>query len=135
MKKFIMIFFAVLLFGSCHKKTSKILDRNTYKQVLKDIILANMMEQKFNKNDSLKRNIKLLVYKKYNIDSTLLKMTTDYYSQHPDELHKIYSEIYSEFKQKSDSLEKIAPHLKPKNDQIKIDKKQLDLKIIKKKQS
>ena len=133
MKKFIMILFAVLLFGSCHKKTSKIIDRHTYEQVLKEIILANMIEQKFNKNDSLKRNIKLLVYKKYNIDSTLLKKTTDYYSQHPDELHKIYSEIYSEFKQKADSLEKLAPHKKPKNDHIKIDKKMLDLKNIKKK--
>ena len=130
-----MILFAVLLFGSCHKKTSEIIDRHTYKQVLKEIILANMVEQKFNKNDSLKGNIKLLVYKKYNIDSTLLKKTTDYYSQHPDKLHKIYSEIYSEFKQKSDSLEKIVPHLKPKNDQIKIEKEQLDLINIKKKRS
>ena len=135
MKKFIMIFSVILLFGSCHKKSSKIIDRHTYKQVLKEIILANLIEQKFNKNDSLKKNIKLLVYKKYNIDSISLKRTTDYYSRYPDKLHKIYSEIYNEFKQKSDSLEKIAPHSKPKNDQIKIDKNQLNLKNIKKKRS
>jgi len=134
MKKFIMIFSVILLFGSCHKKSSKIIDRHTYKQVLKEIILTNLIKENFTKNDSFKKNIKLLVYKKYNLDSTLLKKTTDYYSQHPDKLHKIYSEIYTEFKQKSDSLEKIVPQPKPKNDQIKIDKKKLNLKNIKKKQ-
>ena len=135
MRKLILFFLIASFFVSCHKKSPEIIDRHIYKQVLKEIILANLIEQKFNKNDSLKKNIKLLVYKKYNIDSTSLKKTTDYYSQHPDKLHKIYSEIYSEFKQKSDSLEKIAPHSIPKNDQIKIEKKQLDLKNIKKKQS
>jgi len=133
MKKLTIIFLSILVFGACQKKSSKIIDRHTYKQVLKEIILANLIKQKITKNDSLKKNIKLLIYKKYNIDSISLKKTTDFYSQHPDQLQKIYSEIYTEFKQKSDSLEKLAPHKKPKNDQIKIDKKILDLKNIKKK--
>ncbi len=133
MKKLTVYIFIASLFWSCHKKPSKILDRNTYKQILKEMILANLIEQKINRNDSIMKEIKLLVYNKYNIDSTLLKKTTDYYSRYPDKLHKIYSEIYAEFKQKSDSLEKIIPQIKPKSDQIKIDKKKLHLKNINKK--
>ncbi len=135
MKKFILAFISLFLLWACHKKPEKIMDRQTYKQVLRDLILADLVSQNLRKNDSLKKQVRILVYKKYGVDSLMLKKTTDYYSSHPQQLTKIYAEIHTEFKRKADSLEKLAPHSKPKNDQIKMDKTKINLKNVRKKKS
>ncbi len=128
MKKIYLIYIVGLLLWACHQKPENIISRTTYKQVLKELILADLIQQKIPDNDSLNNNIILLVYKKYKIDSAMLKKTTDYYSYHPEELSKIYDEIYTEFKHKADSLNKIEPHLQPKTDEIKINNNFLHFK-------
>lgn len=134
MKKLIFIFFSILLFSACQKKPENLIPRQTYKQVLKELILADLVKEKYPKKDSLDNSIIRSVYKKYNVDSLSLKKTTDYYSNHPGELAKIYAEIHDEFKKKADSLEKLVPKEKPKTDKIKLNKNLLHpKKFIKKK--
>jgi len=116
------VLFLILLsfFAGCKQKTTEnILDRETYKSVLKEIIFVNLIQQETQQNDSLKKNLLGLVYQKHHIDSMQFKRTTDYYSKHPGELAKIYDEIYREIKKVSDSLEELSPQ-KPKTDKIKI---------------
>jgi len=130
MKKILFLILLSVLTNCSQKKSENILDKETYKNVLKEIIFVNIIQQDIQKNDSLKKNLLGLVYKKHHIDSIKFKRTTDYYSKHPGELAKIYDEIYLEIKKVSDSLEELSPK-KPKTDKIKIPVKDFDKKIIK----
>ena len=131
MKKILYLFLILTLFSCKEKKNKEILDQKTYKAVLKEILLTNIVKQDHKKIDSLNYNLIGLVYKKYNVDSLKLENTTEYYSRHPKELTKIYQEIYQEIKKSSDSIEQLTPHQTPKTDAIKIDKTRLNQKITK----
>lgn len=130
MKKLIFILLSFLLLGACQKKAEKLIPKQTYKQILKEIILANLIQEKYQQTDSAGNNILTLVYKKYNIDSLSLKKTTDYYSKHPGELAEIYTEIHLEFKQKADSLNKLVPNNKSEKDEVKVKKDLLHSKKL-----
>ena len=110
--------------SACKEKsasTEGILDKNTYKAVLKEIILANSIAQQLKNKDTLiDKKILGLVYKKYGIDSLTLKKTTDYYSDKPEILEEIYREINEEMKKKKDSLQKLVAPVKLKNDSVKL---------------
>ena len=133
MKKILYLFLILILFSCKGKKNKDILDQKTYKSVLKEILLTNIVKQDHKKIDSLNYNLIGLVYKKYKIDSLKLENTTEYYSRHPKKLTKIYQEIYQEIKKTSDSIEQLTPHQIPKTDAIKIDKSRLNQRKIKKK--
>ncbi len=128
MTKYFFIFLLGITLLACQKKTSKPpIDRDTYKNILKEVILTNIVKQELKKKDSLETGWLSLVYKKYQIDSIKLEKTTEYYSQHPEDLQKIYEEIYQDIKKTSDSLDKLDPQniSKPQNDKIKVSKKAL----------
>ncbi len=128
MKQLLFVVFILFVWG-CQKNDEKnIIDRHTYKNILKEIILTNIVTKELKIHDSLDKNWLSIVYQKYNIDSLKLAKTTTYYSQHPDELYKIYSEIYLDLKQTSDSLEKIQPKPKALNEKIQIPKEVLSEK-------
>ncbi len=126
MKKTWILLIVIFLYNcQAEKKKSTVLDRNTYKKVLKELILTNVVKQQLEKEDTTAKYLLYLVYKKYHIDSLKLKESTDYYSNHPEILAEIYKEIYEDLKQKSDSLQKLSPPKKPKTDKINISKKAL----------
>ena len=103
--------------------TEDVLDKDTYKAVLKEIILANSVAQQLKKKDTLiEKQIFGLVYKKYGIDSLTLKKTTDYYSKKPEILEEIYKEIKEEMEKKKDSLQKLVAPVKLKTDSVKLPK-------------
>ena len=133
MKKIILFIFLSLTL-SCQQKDSDVLNKKVYKNILKELILINLAKQELKKDDSLNKNLLELVYRKYKIDSLKLKKTTDYYSKHPEQLSKIYDEIYLEFKKVSDSFEKINPKKPLKTDKIKLPKNILKSKQKKQKQ-
>jgi len=131
-RKLIVIFILSGIF-SCqnNKVSSEILDQKTYKEVLKEIILSNIARQQINANDSISPDLLSLIYKKYHIDSLQLKKTTDYYSNKPEILEKIYAEIEIEFKKQSDRIEKFKPkQQKTQTDSIKILKEKINLKSL-----
>jgi len=133
-KLFYIIILSVLLLQACKHKPEKLIPEPTYKQILKEIILAGLIQEKFPKKDSPKNDAIYLVYKKYGIDSLTLKKTTDYYSQHPEKLAVIYKDIYNDLKQKADSLNKLLPQQKHEKDKVIINKDFLFSKKHKKKQ-
>jgi len=126
MKKIItFILFVSLTVIACKEQQPdrNILDKNTFKSVLKEIILVNTLAEQLEKKDSLAgKKLLGLVYKKYDIDSLKLKRTTDFYSKNPEILAEIYQEIKDEFSQKKDSLEKLISPKKLKTDSVKIPK-------------
>ena len=126
MKKF-LIFILLLTIGvsACKDEAAssgEILDKHTYKAVLKEIILANSVAQQLKKNKDtlIEKKILGLVYKKYGIDSLTLKKTTDFYSKKPEILEEIYKEIKEELEQKKDSMQKLVAPVKLKNDSVKL---------------
>jgi protein-tyrosine-phosphatase len=133
-RKLILIFiFSIVSCGKNHQ--TKVLDQKTYKMVLKEIILSNIISKQIKQKDSQQIDLLPLIYKKYHIDSLQLKKTTEYYSNKPEILEQIYAEIEKEFNQINDSLEKIKPSKKKfKTDSIKIAKEKIDMKKIKNKQ-
>jgi hypothetical protein len=126
-------FILFLFLTACQNQSNKPpIDQNTYKSILKEMILTHIVSQEI-KNDSVEKPLRHLVYKKYHVDSLTVQQTTAYYSQHPEALLKIYEEIYQELKQISDSLEKEKPISKPDSQKtgVKISKKQVpELKSI-----
>ena len=122
MKKILVLVLFSVSMACQQKQAEQIIDKNTYKSVLKEMILSNQVKQQTKNQDSLNNNWTLLIYKKYKIDSLKLKNTTNYYSNHPEELEKIYEEIYNDLKATSDSLEKLRPNSLPTTDKIKISK-------------
>jgi len=117
----------ILLLSSCkNDKKQGVLDEKTYKNVLKELILTNVVRQQLEKKDTTAKYLISLVYKKYNVDSIQLKESTDYYSNHPEILAAIYKEIHQELKEKADSLNLINPNKKAlKTDKITISKEAL----------
>jgi hypothetical protein len=120
-KHALILIFIFLLMACQNKSEQPTIDKLTYKNILKETLLTHTVTQELHK-DSLKKNLLSLVYKKYGVDSLQLSQTTDYYSQHPDELQHIYQEIYNELKHISDSLEnlKSVNHKTDKKDSIKV---------------
>jgi len=103
--KIFLLFISIYLISCSNShKDNDVLEPATYKKILKEIILANALSNNNEKSDTSKKYM-ILVYKKYNIDSLILKKTTDYYTNHPEILEKIYEEIENELKQELDSLE------------------------------
>ncbi len=133
-RKLMLILFISSIFSCQNNKTkNEILDKETYKKVLKEIILSNVVSKQININDSLKTDLLPLIYKKYQIDSLQFKKTTEYYSNKPEILEQIYAEIEKDFKKLNDSIDKNMPkNKKIKSDSIKILKEKLNLKKIKK---
>ncbi len=128
MIKKIFLLIALSLNIACStSKNEDVLDKNTYKKILKEAILADILSSDSDKKNLSDKNFLSLVYNKYNIDSTSFKKTTDYYSNHPEILEEIYAEIEKEFKQKLDSLEPNSTP-KPKTEKIKIGKKDIKIK-------
>ncbi len=119
------LFFLFLL--SCNdKRPDGVLDQKTYKNVMKDIIMADMVKHELLINNSSSSNTLATVYKKYNIDSVSLQKTTDYYAEHPKVLVKLLQEIKDEFQKKADSLKEKNPNKSAKklpiSDKIKLPK-------------
>jgi len=135
MQKIILIIF-ILLVSACRQDTNNdVLPPKAYQEVLKEILLIDLVTQDLKLHDSLKQNLMLNLYKKYQVDSLKLKKTTAYYIKHPDILVQIYDNIYRDFKHISDSLEQKQPGKKPasksQTDVIKLPAK--DLKKFSKK--
>jgi len=108
MKKISYILLLIISLSACNndKKVEGLIDKSTYKQVLKEIIMADMLRNQKRVKDSLNFNPLQLVYKKYKIDSLVLKKNADYYAKHPEILKNIYQEIKAEFQAQLDSVEK-----------------------------
>ncbi len=108
MKK--MLFILILLFSlsACNdaKKPDDVLDRNTYKQVLKEVVMVNVIRNQKKVKDSFHFNLLQLVYNKYHLDSLSMKVNSDYYARHPEILKEIYKEIKNEYQFQLDSVEK-----------------------------
>ncbi len=135
------LFFILLLISvfSCGKKQEEkktyILNKEQYKSIMKDLILAQKLQEVIVKEDSLGLDPVALVYKQYHTDSLQLKKATDYYTKDPQIFVDIYTSIKKELKTKLDSLEKnidSAGRQKIKTDSIKIKKGVID-KIFNKK--
>jgi len=109
MKRIITILLVVLSFSSCNKdqKPKEFIDRSKYKEIMEEIILANLVNNEKKVKDSLHFNTLELVYKKFGIDSLTLKINSDYYAKYPELLEEIYKEIKADFKVKYDSVTKI----------------------------
>jgi len=104
---YLLLAIGLVLFACQGKqKHEGILDQSTYKSVLKEVILANMLKEQQIVKDSIDGNPLELVYKKYQLDSISFKKNMDYYTQHPEILEAIYEEIKKDFQQKTDSLGK-----------------------------
>ena len=109
MKKISYILLLIISLSACNndKKVEGLIDKSTYKQILKEIIVADMLHNQKRIKDSLNFNLLQLVYKKYKIDSLDLKKNADYYAKHPEILEGIYQEIKAEFQAQLDSVEKM----------------------------
>lgn len=115
-KLYLFLMLAWFLFACQGKaRPEGILDKNTFKSVLKEVVLANMLNEQQVVKDSFDSKPLELIYKKYQLDSLSLQKNMDYYTQHPEILEEIYKEIKKEFKQKVDSLGKKNPQ---KNDTL-----------------
>ena len=112
LRKILLTASLLLVFSCQEKRPDDVLDRDTYKQVLKDIILSDIVKNELKRTDTIPVKTLAMVYAKYNIDSTSFKKTTDYYSRHPKVFVDIYKEIKDAFQQKVDSLEKANPGVK-----------------------
>jgi len=128
MRKILFFLWSLFFLQCAEKRPDDILDENTYKEVLKEIILAHQLQQHIKIKKKQSDNYLPLVYKKFGIDSLKLKKTTDYYTNHPELLLSIYSKIEQEFKTVLDTLNKKYPSDKSKKEPIKILKKQINLK-------
>ncbi len=108
------LFFIYLLIGltACQntEKPKDILDKDTYKKIMKDLIIAKKTQEVLKHKDTSIHPV-LLVYKTYKVDSIILKKSTDYYSKDPAFFKEIYAEILNELKHKKDSLTKIIDSL------------------------
>ena len=116
-----------LFLSSCNdKRPDGVLDQETYKNVMKDIIMADVVKHELRKNDSIPLQTLAMVYKKYDVDSVSLQKTTDYYAEHPKVLVKLLQEIKDEFQKKVDSLKQKKPNKSnkklPISDKIKLPK-------------
>ena len=128
MKKFFFLYI-FLLFFSCKEKKESLpkpdMDLSTYKSIMKDLIIAQKINEVIVEKDSTAQDPIALVYKQYHTDSLQLKKATDYYSQDPQNFVEIFISIKKDLKRKLDSLEQ-SPKSKKKNkihtDSIKIKK-------------
>jgi hypothetical protein len=123
-RNILFVFLLLSSFLSCKNKESvhQVMDKTTYKNVLKEIILSNITNNEISPHYTIDYDLLQLVYNKYGIDSLMLKKTTDYYSRQPEVLEQIYQEIHTEIKKIKDSLEKLKPKPAPKSDSVKIKK-------------
>ena len=127
-------FIALLLFFSCHQEKEETpakpnMSFEQYKSIMKDLILAQKINEVIVEKDSVKIDPIATVYKQYHIDSVQLRKATDYYSRDPKNFEKIYTLINKELKEKLDSLEKKSNPLgkkKIKTDSIKLNKKAVE---------
>jgi len=108
MKNAIYLSIFLLVFFACNnsKKPDGILDRNTYKNILKEVIMVDIIRNHHKIKDSLHFNPLQLVYQKYQVDSLIMKKNADYYAKHPETLKEIYKEIKDTYQFKLDSVEK-----------------------------
>ncbi len=136
MKKYWLLFILFALFACQNKQEPKdILDRTTYKNIMKDLILAQKTKEVIKTKDTAFPDPIALVYKTYGIDSMELKKSTDYYAKNPKFFEEIYTEILEELQHKKDSLSKIIDslHNPGKIRRKRIPKKPKDSFLIKKK--
>ncbi len=136
MKNIWLIFILTGIFACQNNPNTKdILDKDTYKNIMKDLILAQKTKEVIKTKDTAFPDPIALVYKTYGIDSLKLKKSTDYYSKDPQFFEEIYTEILEELQHKKDSLSKIIDslHNTVKIRSKRIPKKPKDSFLIKKK--
>jgi len=123
MKKYWLLFILFALFACQNKQEPKnILDRTTYKNIMRDLILAQKTKEVIRTQDTTFPDPIALVYKTYGIDSIKLKKSTDYYAKNPKFFEEIYTEILKELQHKKDSLSKIIDSL---HNPVKIRRKRI----------
>ena len=91
---------------------SNAINRKTFINMLVDIHLGEGMVQDrvILKLDSLQsKSVYLSVLKKYNVSEEKMMATTLYYSRHPKEYDKIYTEVISRITVMLDELQGIKP--------------------------
>ena len=111
MKVFLLLF--LFLISSCinkkHEIPNKILKKNDFITILKDVHLAEA-EFEINKPNDLKNaenilaNEYLEIYSKYNTNKDHFEKTLSYYTKHPEELEIIYSKVLIKLSKEKDSL-------------------------------
>ncbi len=119
---------------SCHNSKkeeshSAEISKKEYKAIMRDLILAQKVQEVLASKDSLEIDPVALVYRQYGVDSIKLKKATDYYSRDPQFFADVFSEIKNELKMKLDSLEKnMDSTIKKKRstDSIKVKKGVID---------
>ncbi len=108
MKIKVLLITGLFLLMACQRQPKPAIAPKTYKNILKELILINLLHDDLSLKDSISFNLQNQVYKKYHVDSLQLKQNTAYYAEHPKDLIKIYEQIYNELKKKADSLNKLV---------------------------
>jgi len=113
MRKYIAVFFSVSLFLlSCNKDKSanQIIDHSRMVKLLIDIHTVDGRMYNRVVPDSMYKygaGMYMAVFKKYKTDSVQFRKSFNYYTTQPEEMQAIYEEVLKNFKQKTDSLNKI----------------------------
>jgi len=109
------LFLTILIFASgCLRdpKPKDTLKKEKFIQVLTDIHIAEAMfqERKRIDLDSLQsKSIYLSVLEKYNVTEEKMLATTLYYSRHPREYDKIYTEVVSRMGRITEEMQEATP--------------------------
>jgi hypothetical protein len=100
----ILILASSFLFFSCKRdpKPKNALSREKFIAVLVDIHLAEAIHHdrvRYNVDSLNSESLYIAVLQKHNISEEQMKTTTLYYSRHPRDYDKVYSEVLSKYSQ------------------------------------
>ncbi len=106
---FMFLFFFLSCVNSNHEIPEKILNKNDFINVLKEVHLSEA-EFEINKTNNLEAaenilaNEYLKIYAKHNTNKDRFEKTLSYYTKHPEELEMIYSKVLISLSKEKDSL-------------------------------
>lgn len=108
MKLYLLI--SLCLIFSCNtaseKKAEKTLERNVFISILKDIHLNEAICEINNTNNKLNsENNIITIFNNHQITETDFKKTLEFYSENPQELEDIYTDLIYEIKQMQSTVD------------------------------
>jgi len=111
-KKIIIILVVLLVVVGCFRdpKPGNTLKREKFISVLTDMHIGEAMyleNNRINLDSIQSKSVYLSVLKKYNVSEKVMLETTLYYSRHPREFDKIYTEVISRMQSMNEEVKGI----------------------------
>ena len=111
MQRFLGILLSFVLLAGCQSDRPKsIIDEKTMTDLLLDIHLVDGYLYTWSSDSSLMKSADFIegIYQHYGTDSIRVRESLEYYSRHPQELNKIYTDVDSRLKEMELSVREIS---------------------------